>query len=537
MNVHFRLSSLSNFLLLIFLILTVQSCTTYTDPRSGDVIKPEPAVTSPNDLNILYPRYEFALPKDFEDIRSVRQYTLPDGSSTKDLPDLFSRIRVGLKMSNLNSPQVDRFIETYANQAALDRTFARAQYFLYDIIEELEKRNMPTELALLPIVESSYITKAVSHASAVGVWQFIPVTGKRFGLEQNHWLDERQFTPKATTAALDYLEFLHKRFNNWHLALAAYNCGEGCVDRALKNAGVHFSEITYDDLPIPTETLQYAPRLQALKEIIADPKYFKIKLPHIANKKVTKNINVNVPINNKVAAKLAGVSVDEFNFLNAHLKKNIYHPTIGEIILPIDAEEEFNNNLSDYTNIAQYWSIYQVIDKTSLSLIASKYQTTVSAIQAANPGIGINPPQNAFLIIPSNTPTNGINDNNEISDLPKVTIISQAKVNKKAPKKVVREAVSVKNKQAVKEKYIPPKPATKEEILSAKQKALERKKLTTTTPANPAVKTPTKPAVKTPAKPAKSNLIKPKAVTPVKPKVNTTNKPAVKAPIKTPPKK
>lgn len=470
---------LGNFLFLIGLLFFQFACSTYTNPKTGEVIVPEPAKPTPIDISELFPKSDFALPKDITDIRKVRKSNIPVNLRPENLPDLILRIQAGMKMPNLNSPQVDRFIETYANQASLNRVMNRAQYFLYDIVLELEKRNMPTELALLPIVESSFITNATSRAAAVGIWQFIPVTGKRFGLEQTNWLDERRDPQKSTDAALDYLEFLYDRFGNWHLALAAYNCGEGCVDRALRNLELPYSAYTYDDLPIPDETMQYAPRLQAVKEIFADPEKFGIKLPKIPNEKITQVVKLDVPIHGEVAAKLAGITYDEFLFLNAKLKKSIYHPSMGDILLPIDASESFLENLAEYESLGSSWIIHQADENETLLSVANRFGTSIKNIRNSNPHISENLTNTSFLVVPTDKLENG---NGYIEDLPKIVIAK--KIIKKTTKKtiVAKKKVPVKSakinrkdaKVALKETYEPPKPATKEEILHAKHKALNK---------------------------------------------------------------
>ena len=411
---------------LIFFLAFIQSCTIYQDPKTGKIIKPEPATTSALDLNILFPKSEFALPNNTKNIRNIRRLVLSENTDFEELPDLLFRIRAGMKLPNLNSQHVDGFFKTYASQPSINRVLERAKYFLYDIVIELEKRDMPMEFALLPIIESSFITNSTSKANAVGIWQFIPSTADKFGLIQNEWLDERMDVAKSTLAALDFIEQLHEKFGSWFLALAAYNCGEGCVNKALKKIGGHYSKIPYDNLPLPKETLLYAPRLQALKEIFSDPTKFDIVLPHIPNKRFTQKIKIDVPIHSEYAAKLSGIKNNEFVFLNAKLKKDIYHPSMGYLFFPTESAFEFFEKLYDYEILGDSWSIHQVKPQESLQTIAKRYNSTIKKIKKVNP-ISKNSVKTAsILIIPSTKRLPKI----QVNELPKVTSNKDSLINK-----------------------------------------------------------------------------------------------------------
>ena len=198
--------------------------------------------------------------------------------------DLWGRIRRGFKMPDLDTKKAQNSTRWYAAQPDyIGRMTARASMYLYYIVEEIEKRGMPTELALLPFVESAMQPEAVSFAKAAGLWQFIPSTGRLYSLEQSLWKDERFGVTESTRAALDYLQKLYAEFGDWQLALAAYNCGEAGVERALARARKQHRSLAYKDLRLPNETQYYVPKLQAIKNIIADPQRFGIALPAIRN--------------------------------------------------------------------------------------------------------------------------------------------------------------------------------------------------------------------------------------------------------------
>lgn len=513
----------------IWALLPLTACTTFNERSERDQINaPQGAQTNPRNLDQLFPKFEFALPTDPDLIRSVRPIDKFANVPREEIPDLLSRIQTGFAMSDLNSIQVDRFIDQYAKQSALERIVLRGQYFLYDIVVELEKRKMPTELALLPIVESSFNTQAVSHASAVGVWQFISSTALRFGLKQSPWIDERQLTLKATAAALDYLQWLYNQFGNWHLALAAYNCGEACVGRALKSVGWPDNrQITYDDLPIPRETQQYAPRLQALKEIFADPEKYGLKLPILPNSAQIKALKVEVPINFEMIAKLADSSLDEIKFLNAHLRQGIYHPNLNtDLLLSEDSVETFLSNLVNYNELGNKWIVHRVNNKGTLANVASLYHADLEVVRTANPKhlSGVAP--HHLIIVPIDGDNGATNAFNTVSSLPVIAMPKSPQKGKRvakpfAQKKQLAQAKKPKNllqkKLALREKYTPPKPLKPEELKKLKKAKVAIVKVT---PAkNPAPKTNIKATAKTPTQ--ASALPRPKGASPNQPKNST----------------
>ncbi|MFN3885046.1 MAG: transglycosylase SLT domain-containing protein, partial [Rhodocyclaceae bacterium] len=231
--------------------------------------------------------------------------------------DLWQRIRRGFGMPDLHDPLVAEWQSWYLNRPGmLRRIFERGRRYLYHIVEELEKRGMPTEIALLPMVESAFDPRAVSRARAMGIWQFIPSTGKNFNLDQNWWVDERRDIIASTDAALAYLQKIYEMHGDWHLALASYNWGEGAVARAIAKNQAKGLPTDYASLTMPAETRNYVPKLQALKNIIAQPELFGIYLPPIPNRPYFETVKKPERIDVALAAKLAGISVEEFVALN-----------------------------------------------------------------------------------------------------------------------------------------------------------------------------------------------------------------------------
>ena len=201
---------------------------------------------------------------------------IPTIDLTTPPDDLWQRMRNGFAMPDLDSPLVADRQAWYLNRPdLLKRIFERSRRYLHHIVGELEKRGMPTELALLPIVESSFNPLAYSSARALGMWQFIPSTGKSYKLQQNWWFDQRRDIVASTSAALDYLQYIYEMHGDWHLALASYNWGEGAVGRAIAKNQARGLPTDYLSLKMPGETRYYVPKLQAIKNIIAQPQLFR----------------------------------------------------------------------------------------------------------------------------------------------------------------------------------------------------------------------------------------------------------------------
>ena len=266
--------------------------------------------------------------------------------------DLWERIRRGYAMPNLEGDLVRDREQWYATRPDyIQRMTERSSKYLFHIVEELELRNMPTELALLPFIESAFNPQAVSSARAAGMWQFMPATGKHFELRQNVFRDDRRDVLASTRAALDYLQKLHGMFGDWHLALAAYNWGEGSVGRAIaknKRAGLGTA---YTDLNMPNETRYYVPKLQAVKNIVAQPDAFRAVLPVIENHPYFQTVTITRDMDVALAARLAEVRLEDFKALNpsAH-RPVILAAGTPQILLPWDNAATFQRNLATHNS-------------------------------------------------------------------------------------------------------------------------------------------------------------------------------------------
>ncbi|ARU06766.1 lytic transglycosylase [Comamonas serinivorans] len=261
--------------------------------------------------------------------------------------DLWERIRRGFAMPDLEGDLVRSREDWYTERPEyLLRMTERSRMYIFHVVEELERRNMPTELALLPFVESAFNPQAVSSAKAAGMWQFMPATGKYFDLTQNVFRDDRRDILASTRAALDYLQKLHNMFGDWHLALAAYNWGEGNVGRAIQRARDAGEPTDYASLRMPNETRMYVPKLQALENIIASPEKFGATLPEIGNHPFFDTVRLTSDIDVATAAELAEIRVDEFKALNPSIHRPIvFAAGTPEILLPWDNAEVFKRNL------------------------------------------------------------------------------------------------------------------------------------------------------------------------------------------------
>jgi membrane-bound lytic murein transglycosylase D len=265
--------------------------------------------------------------------------------------DLWDRIRRGFAMPDLDSDLVrERELWYSSRPDYIARMTDRGQKYLFYIVEELERRNMPSELALLPFIESAFNPQAVSSAKAAGMWQFMPATARNFDLKQNLFRDDRRDVLASTRAALDYLQKLYGMFGDWHLALAAYNWGEGSVQRAINKANKTGAGNGYQELSMPMETRLYVPKLQAIKNIVANPENFRVTLPDIENHPYFQTVEIRRDIDVALAAKFAEVALDDFKALNPSATKPVLLASgTPQILLPWDNAERFQNNLETFT--------------------------------------------------------------------------------------------------------------------------------------------------------------------------------------------
>ena len=261
----------------------------------------------------------------------------------------------------------------------------RGSHYLFHIVEEVERRKMPAEIALLPMIESAYNPQAYSRAHASGLWQFIPSTGRLYGLRQNWWYDGRRDVIAATSAALDYLEKLHAQFGDWELALASYNWGEGAVARAVARNQARGLSADYASLTMPAETRNYLPKLIAVKNIIADPARFGIQLASVPNAPYFEAVTVKHHIDVGLAAKFAEMPLDEFRFLNpAHSKQVIKAGGSETIVLPRDKVAVFHTNLENHDEPLVSWQAHTVRQGEKPEKIAAKYGMSVAELKQVN---------------------------------------------------------------------------------------------------------------------------------------------------------
>ena len=301
--------------------------------------------------------------------------------------DLWSRIKDGYAMPNIESAYTSKHQTWYASRPDyIKRMLERGQKYLFHIVEEVQKRGMPTEIALLPMIESAYNPQAYSRSSASGIWQFMPATGKHFGLKQNWWVDNRRDVTAATKAALDYLQKLHGMFGTWDLALAAYNAGEGTVQRAINRNRAQGLPTDYQSLSLPPETRNYVPKLQAIKNIVTSPEKFGLALNSIPNRPYFARVTMPKQIDAKLAAQLAEISYEEFTSLNPSYNRPVITST-GEkhqLLLPVWAAERFVDNLANYDKPLTNWQTYNAKRGERMDNIADKFGINVSELRNVN---------------------------------------------------------------------------------------------------------------------------------------------------------
>lgn len=292
-------------------------------------------------------------------------------------------------MTDLDTKRTQQTTRWYAGQPDyVARMSSRASMYLYHIVEEIEKRGLPTELALLPFVESAMQPEAISVAQAAGLWQFIPSTARVYSLEQNLWKDERFGVIESTRAALDYLQKLYAEFGDWQLALAAYNCGEAGVEHALARARASHHSLAYKDLRLPRETQYYVPKLQAIKNIVADPRRYGIELPDIRNEPYFVAMNKTRDMDVVTAARLAGMPIEEFRALNpAFNRPLIVGASSPTILIPADRVDIFEANLAAFDATAQplaSWTAYTLQQGEVLAKVAERVGLTEAQLREAN---------------------------------------------------------------------------------------------------------------------------------------------------------
>ncbi|HEY2864316.1 MAG TPA: transglycosylase SLT domain-containing protein [Casimicrobiaceae bacterium] len=322
--------------------------------------------------------------------------------------NLWERIRQGFAMPDLDTPQVKKAADWYAaNPEYVARMVERSRRYLYYIVGQVEKRGMPMEIALLPMIESAFNPMAYSRSRASGIWQFMPSTGKIYGMEQNWWFDERRDIVAATDGALDYLDKLHQEFGDWYLALAAYNWGEGSVRRAIAANERRKLPTDYLSLKMPAETRAYVPKLQAIENIVRDPQAYGLKFADIPDAPYFSIVRTSRKIDVKIAAELADMPLEEFLSLNPqHNRPVIAGADEASILLPYDKAGLFAAKLALSDQPMVTWQAYKLKAGETLQQVATRFGLPLETLRAVN---GIGPravvPVNHTLLVPSQIPS------------------------------------------------------------------------------------------------------------------------------------
>ncbi len=355
------------------------TATQTTDAASGAQVAASGAATPPNQEQI-----------DADDAMELRAAAQAADDADVHYGDIWERLRAGFAVPDMNdptmTPYVQQWIQWYsARPDYVARMTDRSRKYLFYILQEVQRRGLPTELALLPFVESAFNPDALSTAKASGMWQFIPSTGKHYKLQQTMFQDGRRDVLASTRAALDYLTKLHAMFGDWQLALAAYNWGEGGVQRAVAANQARGRPTDYASLNMPAETRNYYPKLQAVKDIIANPAKYGITLPNIPDHPYFKILTVQQDIDVDVAAKLAGISVGEFRALNPSFRKPvILAATNPRLLLPYDNATAFEQALTSRDAPLASWTAYTVRTTTSPSELARTLHLSEATLRGVN---------------------------------------------------------------------------------------------------------------------------------------------------------
>ncbi|MGE5522814.1 MAG: transglycosylase SLT domain-containing protein [Rhodospirillaceae bacterium] len=313
----------------------------------------------------------------------------PEAAPPAPPKTVWERIKKGYKLPELDTPLVKEWENWYSSRPDyVARMIERSSRILFHVIEEVERRGMPSEIALLPMIESAYNPVAYSRSHASGIWQFIPSTGKLYGLRQNWWYDGRRDIVAATNAALDYLEKLYGMFGSWDLALASYNWGEGAVSRAMARNEARGLPTDYMSLSMPAETRGYVPKLIAVKNIITNPARYGLQIADVPNEPYFATVPVKRHIDVKLAAKLAEISLEEFKFLNPAHNKPVIKRGAGEtIVLPKNKVDVFLANLKNNDQPLVSWQAHTVKPGERPEKIAARYGMTLHELKEVN-GIG-----------------------------------------------------------------------------------------------------------------------------------------------------
>ncbi|MBC7710314.1 MAG: transglycosylase SLT domain-containing protein [Rhizobacter sp.] len=323
--------------------------------------------------------------------------------------DIWDRIRAGYAMPELDDPLVAKWEKYYADRPEyMARIVDRSSKYMFYIVTELERRGLPLEIALLPMIESAFNPIAHSSAKAAGIWQFIPSTGVDYGMKQDWWSDSRRDIVQATNGAIDYLSKLHGMFGDWQLALASYNWGEGSVGRAVQRSKASGGQGTYLALNMPAETRNYLPKLQAVKNIIRNPAAYGLTIATVPNEPYFKTITLAHAIDLKRAAQLAEMTEADFVALNpAHNRPVIGGRSEYQVLLPANKADAFLARLESNEKPRVSWMAYRTRIGDRMDALAERFGTTVAALKSVNGIRTVAPtlPAGYHLLVPSDGPS------------------------------------------------------------------------------------------------------------------------------------
>ncbi len=335
-------------------------------------------------------------------------------AGTADGVDIWERLRAGFGIMAGSTPSVQARIDTFHGHARqFEQILQRSEPYLFYILDRVEARGLPTELALLPVIESAFDPFARSPAGAAGIWQFMPATAREAGLRRDWWFDGRRDIVAATEAALDYLTTLQQRYDgDWLLALAAYNAGSARISRAIRSNRSRGKPADFWHLPLPAETRDYVPKLIALRAIISNPAAHRITLPELPNTRYFTVVETGGPLDLQVAARLSGDSLDELQRLNPGLTRSITPPdTSHKLLVPRASAQRFIEQLARLPADQRVQSIrYRVRPGDTLSDIAQNSQTTVSRLRKINQLESTRIIAGKLLIVPVNVRDGEVNE-------------------------------------------------------------------------------------------------------------------------------
>ena len=377
-------------LVLPILLATLSACASLTEPFQSSSSVSTPDVTQNGAVetrSVAAAAGDAGYPAQLAESDEIRQLLLAAAEEDAEA-DLWQRVRTGFELTVPDNRRVQQELDWYARHPDyMQRVAERANPYMYYVVDVIEENNMPSELALLPIVESAFQPFAYSHGRAAGIWQFIPSTGKRFGLQQNWWYDGRRDVYASTRAAVELLNTLHRQFNgDWLLALAAYNSGAGTVQKAIRRNQRRGKPTDFWSLDLPQETRAYVPKLLALKKLIAQPTDYDLALPTIPDQPYFARVELGSQIDLARAAKLAQITMDELYRLNPGYNRWATAPDgPHHLLIPLDRIETFSAGLAALPADQRIsWIRYRIRSGDTLSTIAAKHRISITTLKKVN---------------------------------------------------------------------------------------------------------------------------------------------------------